>query len=138
MQQSYVVDGYLQNMDLHKCQLIQSFKDYSLELYSQINTVDDFNYITYLNKVRGMYLLPKSDVEVVIVDEDSELYHNTIIQLKLMGYTEILEIDENAEGTLKKWYAEYKEIVTLLQISRNTKVRYFICQLCMRRFILDV
>lgn len=79
MQQSYVIDSYLHNMDLHKCQLIQSFKDYSFELYSQIKRTDDFNYISYLDKVRGMYLLPKSDIEVVIVDEDSELYHNTII-----------------------------------------------------------
>lgn len=66
-------------MDLHKCKLIQSFKDYQLDLYNLIKTGDDFNYVSYLEKVRGMYLLPMSDVEIVLVDEESELYHNTII-----------------------------------------------------------
>jgi len=51
-----------------------------------------------------------SDVEIVLVDETSVLYHNTIIQLKLMQYTEILEIDKKSTGQLKLWYSEFETI----------------------------
>jgi|SaaInl47_10m_RNA_FD_contig_51_830243_length_4357_multi_5_in_0_out_0_4 hypothetical protein len=54
--------------------------------------------------------MPMSDVEIVLVDETSVLYHNTIIQLKLMQYTEILEIDKKSTGQLKLWYSEFETI----------------------------
>lgn len=79
-----------------------------------------------------------SDVEIVLVDETSVLYHNTIIQLKLMQYTEILEIDKKSTGQLKLWYSEFETIKVSLQISKHTRIRYFVCQFCMRRVILKV
>lgn len=102
-----MIDGYVRNMDLHMCTLVQSYKDFQVELYSKITGRNDFNYVAYIEKVRILNFMPKSDVEIVIVDENSVLYHNTIIQLKLMGYTEILEIDKRSGGQLYIWYQEF-------------------------------
>lgn len=55
--------------------------------------------------------MPKSDVEIVVVDTESQLYWNTIVQLRLMGYVEILEIDQNGPGQINTWYTEYEKVV---------------------------
>lgn len=44
-----------------------------------------------------------------------------------MGYTEILEIDSKGEGVLKTWYDEYETAIKSLEISKTTKIRFFVC-----------
>jgi len=72
--------------------LITIFKEFQVELSTKYATMisTELNYQNLITRIRQAFYLFVSDIEVVPVDVTSDNYHNTIYQLKVMGYDEFI------------------------------------------------